>query len=362
MSWLKGFYELVKSSDKLGEKERKWVKCVPEIEKAVANLRRNSPGAITKDVLEKIVCLSEGTFLHWWEDYSERLKDPIELRPRDRELRSIGSRSRAISALQGRLKHMEVVSVILRFWCPDNFAIISPPVKSILALAPAKYHPNDYKRYLAALTELKDVHGFKRLADVDLALWSASHLNEEDDCRDLTRQMNLDIHFLTLRLDNLLYGLGTGMQGKPLQQFCLASALCDKDPLTAGLVVSRACEWAVCEIAFCLPNVRRWEKDSGVTKLKHCKDELERLGRLGALEAQWGFNLSDLIHLRNEHVHYEQEARITAGLVEAKAAQQEEREPPVVEKEIEKLNRLRAEAFIGATNCLMQWQENRARR
>lgn len=173
MSWLKGFFDALEGSDKLGEKERKWVKCVPEIEKGVEKLKRSNPGAITKDVLEKIINLSEGTFIHWWEDYSHKLKGPIELRDRDRELASAGSRSRPISALQGRLKHLEVVAVILRFWCPEYFAIISPPVKSILALAPTKYHPNDYKRYLAALAKVKDVHGFRRLADVELALWGA---------------------------------------------------------------------------------------------------------------------------------------------------------------------------------------------
>lgn len=72
MSWLKAFFDMLQSSDRLGDSEKKWVENVATMEAAVATLRDAQPNSIGKEVLETIVSSSGGTYSKWWSDHSRQ--------------------------------------------------------------------------------------------------------------------------------------------------------------------------------------------------------------------------------------------------------------------------------------------------
>lgn len=82
-----------------------------------------------------------------------------------------------ISFLYKRFLHIEVVSIILRFVDPQNYAIISPPVEKFFSLQPKEDHVEYYVSYLNLLEKTsKHFRSPTRLADVDMALWCLSFL------------------------------------------------------------------------------------------------------------------------------------------------------------------------------------------
>ncbi len=153
----------------------------------------------------------EWTYAQWWPRLSNTLGEGehIEL-PRD--LNHVQAKQRAVQLLYDRIKHIEVVSVILRFLWPEHFGIISPPVVSILNLIPTgrENHPSHYLRYLQTLDVLRKRYGgLEKVADVDMALWSAAHFAREINhpYESLVKQMYRDEYFQELRLRNLLIGV-----------------------------------------------------------------------------------------------------------------------------------------------------------
>lgn len=91
-----------------------------------------------------------------------------------------------VAKLYEHLHHIEVVSIILRFVNPEEFGIISPPVLSFLQLAPHEDGVSDYRHYTEVLRRMRDHHGLARVADVDMALWSAAQLYLEPEFAALT--------------------------------------------------------------------------------------------------------------------------------------------------------------------------------
>src|SRR5271166_3111514 len=69
----------------------------------------------------------------WWPKLSRELKSPI---PLPAQLESLEDKQRAIEALLLPVKHIEVVSILLRFTCPKEFGIMSPPVLGLLGIVP----------------------------------------------------------------------------------------------------------------------------------------------------------------------------------------------------------------------------------
>lgn len=78
----------------------------------------------------------------------------------------------AISVLFDIFKNIEVVSIILRFVDPQNFGIISPPVRYALRQAAKETYVEEYLDYLKTLRSYSREYGFERIADADMALWA----------------------------------------------------------------------------------------------------------------------------------------------------------------------------------------------
>lgn len=184
------------------------------------------------------------------------------------------ARRKVVRKLQRYLEDIGVVSVILRFWCPNEFGMISPPVEWILSLGPSRYPVENYLNYLTNLNDLRNLYGFDRLADVDMALWSAAHLLSVE--RDLAERMREDKDFEQMRLANLLRGLGESWHGTVEQQFNLSKSLLEHDRFTAALVASRPFQWAIAEIATKHYGIPKWTRgwSKGQTALAYYLDEL----------------------------------------------------------------------------------------
>jgi Txe/YoeB family toxin of Txe-Axe toxin-antitoxin module len=133
-----------------------------------------------KDRLERkdlstIYDAEEWNYNKFWPDLSTstKFKQPVT------GIFNLGweKRRKTISELYKRFRHIEVVSVILRFVDPDNFAIISPPVEKFFSLQPKDNHVEYYLNYLDLLR--KTARHFKRpgrIADVDMAIWTLTYL------------------------------------------------------------------------------------------------------------------------------------------------------------------------------------------
>jgi hypothetical protein len=77
-----------------------------------------------------------------------------------------------ISVLYGIFKNIEVVSIILRFIDPENYGIISPPVRCALGLKAKDNYVDEYLDYLSMLRMYAMEYEFERVADADIALWT----------------------------------------------------------------------------------------------------------------------------------------------------------------------------------------------
>ena len=69
-------------------------------------------------------------------------------------------------------KNIEVVSVILRLVDPENYGIISPPVRCALGLKAKDNYVDEYLDYISVLRMYAKEYKFERVADADIALWT----------------------------------------------------------------------------------------------------------------------------------------------------------------------------------------------
>ena len=244
------------------------------------------------------------TYLRWWPRLSTQIEQPIRLPP---DLRSRQAKRRAIEDLQERLKHIEVVSVVLRFVCPEEFGILSPPVVSLLNMAPAE--GEDYvDHFLRYLSVLRDVLGhyqfFSRIADVDMALWSAAHLSRLPKYARLAEEMFKDQYFQEIRLQNMLEGLGEHWGSTDREQLVLGRVMLKHDHLLATLVAARCYESVVRKIAESLQvssERKEHEEDTLgylISKLEAKSRKLSGLGISASDLQRWRICRNDVVHLR----------------------------------------------------------------
>ena len=78
----------------------------------------------------------------------------------------------ATEVLYNIFKNIEVASIILRFVDPQNFGIISPPVRYALRQSARETYAEEYLDYLSTLRNYTKEYGFERVADADMALWA----------------------------------------------------------------------------------------------------------------------------------------------------------------------------------------------
>jgi len=208
------------------------------LERAV---RSATDGTITPHVLEIIEQSPSWSYPAWWPKLSQVLSTTIRL-PADLES-SDGAVRQVVEQVMAQLKHIEVVSVVLRFVEPRTFGIFSPPVTAFLNLAPTGDHVGYYLRYLKNLKALlAHYRVLDRMADVDMALWVAAHLAFHEKFAPLANEVNRDEFFQVFRLRNLMAGIRRAKPSDVSWRMVFAQALLQRDHVTAALVTARSYE------------------------------------------------------------------------------------------------------------------------
>lgn len=150
-----------------------WQYNLPGIENRLSKVKKD-------DCLERNDLLSIRDAREW--DYKKFWPDLVTVINLENPISGIFNlgwekKKKTISELYKRFLHIEVVSVILRFVDPQNYAIISPPVEKFFSLQPQEDHVAYYINYLELLKKTSKHFKFPtRLADVDMALWCLSFL------------------------------------------------------------------------------------------------------------------------------------------------------------------------------------------
>ncbi len=155
-----------------------------------------------------------------------------------------GNESTLIRQLLYAFKSIELVSIILRFIRPENYAIFSSPVQRLLDIRRGGDPVETYLNYVRDLRGIRTHYGFRRLADVDMALWV---LHEK--CFGILRDSEIekafheDTFLLRLRAKNLVAPLAE------LTDAQLANALVEVKPDLASLVACHALETLIRQFA-----------------------------------------------------------------------------------------------------------------
>jgi len=76
-------------------------------------------------------------------------------------------------------KHLELVSIILRFIDEENYAIYSPPVAKIINSPRGYSYSSEYLSYLKELRKYRDIYKLRKVAYVDMFLWAIEVLGDE---------------------------------------------------------------------------------------------------------------------------------------------------------------------------------------
>lgn len=118
--------------------------------------------------------------------------------------------SQVIEELLTDLKHIELVSVILRFVRPDQFGVLSPPVQRILNVTWGSDAVKTYRNYLKNLREIRAEVDFRRVADADMALWvlHAKVFGGEPSGREFRQYYDTDPLLLRIRAENVIGPFG----------------------------------------------------------------------------------------------------------------------------------------------------------
>jgi hypothetical protein len=232
----------------------------------------------------------------WWPKLSPMLREPVVL---PTNLETSRARRDVVEYLQNQLKHIEVVSVLLRFVCPEEFGIMSPPVSWLLALPYEKDHVEYYLRYISILRGFKDYYALSRIADVDMALWSAAHGHL--DYPSVVEAMYEDPYFQRVRLTNLLSGLGQHWKSTNRHRMLLAESLLKTDYKTAAVITAKVYEGLVIEIAgrLGLPHPIRTRGETMTGALVRSIARLNKIGGL-AVPAE---NFAAWWRLRRKAIH-----------------------------------------------------------
>jgi len=258
---------------------------------------------VSRKELEAIESAAQWAYLVWWPPVSEQIDEPIQL-PRD--VASRQQKKNAVEILHDRLKHIEVVSVILRFLCPEEFGILSPPVVSLLNLAPAEgeEHVEHYLRYISTLEEMRKYYrSLQRLADIDMALWTAAHLSRDPKYGELSEDMFTDRFFQEVRLRNALRGLGRHWGKTNQERVVLSQVLLKHDSRLAALIAGVCYEdtlRGICEqhgyAGISPPCESTHTLDYFVSKLKTKPELLSTIGASGKDLDRWQKCRNDAIH------------------------------------------------------------------
>ncbi|GEM_PF-966953 len=191
-------------------------------------------------------------------------------------------------------KSIELVSIILRFIKPEDYAILSSPTERLLDIRRGRDPVETYINYQRDLRDIRAHYGFDRVADVDMALWV---LHEK--CFGTYRDAAIEASF---REDTFLLRLRTRNLVAPLAELSepqLANALLEVKPDLAALVACHALEMLIRKLAarMELPSSRPG------TPLEQVIDSLPNYGPVNEIRrGKWRM----LKEVRNRLIHYGQ--------------------------------------------------------
>ena len=240
---------------------------LPEVERLAAGI--GVSGRLAYDDVETITHAGlwrGGAFWQWptRAEFDERCEDgAVE------DLFVLPRREKAVvERLLGIFRHIEPVSVVLRFVAPRHYGILSPPVEKLLEMGPAHKPREKYRKYVKSLRTLRDERGFATAAEVDMALWvmreiiDAEHSRSEwlertvPEYRRLIHTFWADATLREVRVRNLTESLFGTMTMAELAEALLPSGLTrpkHEQVLLAGRIAGIEFEQAVMQVARALP-------------------------------------------------------------------------------------------------------------
>ena len=150
---------------------------VYELEKEFTPIKKGKE-ELSKRHLELLS--KDWNFSNWWIMPEITEEDLIKLKGKFIDLDS--QCKEVIEDLFDMIKNIEIVSCILRFIDPENYAILSSPVENLLNIR--GINPIDkYLFYLRDLTELKREYNFDQIAKVDMSLWTLTNIINHENLR-----------------------------------------------------------------------------------------------------------------------------------------------------------------------------------
>ena len=240
---------------------------LPEVERLAAGI--GGSGCLTYDDVETITQVGlwrGGAFWQWptRAEFDERCEGgAIE------NLFLLPKREKAIvERLLRFFRHIEPVSVVLRFVAPRHYGILSPPVEKPLEMGPAHKPREKYRKYVRVLRTVRDERGFATAAEVDMALWvmreiiDAEHSQSEwlertvPEYRRLINAFWTDATLREVRVRNLTEALFGTMTLAQLAEALLPNGLTrpkQQQILLAGRFAGTEFEHAVMQLARALP-------------------------------------------------------------------------------------------------------------
>jgi hypothetical protein len=158
-----------------------------------------------------------------------------------------------------------------------------------------------YLLYLKVLDDFRrhyNCDSLKRVADIDMALWSAAHLSPDREYGSLAEEIRNDEYLQETRISNLVSGLGGFWRRSGQQRIVLARSILPYDYGLAALVAARIYESVVQDVGDRL----RICNDTPPTTNKNLVLRLEGRPEVAKLGVKSG-ELTKLWEWRNDAVH-----------------------------------------------------------
>ncbi len=163
------------------------------IEEELGKLKKG--GSLTYDHLELIADEKYWDFSKWWRwpqknVIEEELKKTegmfIKLKEKDkdpetgREIINVEEARKIFNKLYYHIfKHIELVSIILRFIDPENYAIYSPPITFYLNVPRGYVYWKEYFNYIEELRKYMYIYHIKKVSYAERFIWALSMSNWE---------------------------------------------------------------------------------------------------------------------------------------------------------------------------------------